>query len=56
MASPSAIIMVVEVVGAMPMAQDSGASGSSNATSAARARVESALHAIAITGMRKRLA
>ena len=48
--------MVVDVVGASPLGQASGARGSNSFTSAACIRVESGLLAMPITGMRKRLA
>ena len=55
-ASPRPSIMVVEVVGASPIGQASGARGSSSFTSAAWIRVESGLAPMAIMGMRWRLA
>ena len=55
-ASPSASITVVEVVGASPMGQASGASGSSSTTSAACARVLCRLAVMAISPTVKRLA
>ena len=48
--------IVVEVVGAIPIGQASGARGRISATSAARASVDSGLPAKAISGMRRRLA
>ena len=53
-ASPSAICIVVLVVGASPIGQASGAVGSSSATSAAWARAESARAVTATSGRAKR--
>ena len=53
-ASPSAIIAVVEVVGARPIGQASAASGSSRTTSAAAASVEPPPPVTATSGIPKR--
>ena len=53
-ASPSAICMVVEVVGARPIGQASAAAGSVSATSAASASVDPARAVIATSGRPKR--
>ena len=53
-ASPRASVIVVEVVGARPTEQASGAGGSRRAMSAARSSVESAFPATPISGMPKR--
>ncbi len=53
-ASPSAIMTVVEVVGASPIGQASGDGGSSSTTSAAPASVERAPEVTATSGMPKR--
>ncbi len=55
-ASPSAIAIVVEVVGARPMVAASGCSGITSAAVASRASVLSARAVIPITGIAKRLA
>ena len=47
---------VVEVVGASPIGHASRTGGSTSATSEACSRVDSALLAMPISGMRKRLA
>jgi hypothetical protein len=52
-ASPKAICMVVDVVGARPIGQASAACGSNNATSAARASVELPRAVIATSGSPK---
>ena len=53
-ASPSAIIIVVDVVGARPIGHASGARGSRSTTSAACASVELRPAVIAISGISKR--
>ena len=53
-ASPSPIIIVVDVVGASPIGQASGSRGRTSARSAVRASVLSALPVMAISGMAKR--
>ena len=55
-ASPKAICMVVEVVGARPLGQASSALGRTSATSAARASALSRSAVMAISGRPKRLA
>ena len=56
MASPSASITVVDVVGARPMGLASSLAGRTNATSAACARALSARPVMAIRGMWNRFA
>jgi hypothetical protein len=55
-ASPRAIIIVVEVVGANPIGQASAAAGSNKATSAAPASVDRAPAVIATSRISKRRA